>query len=215
MKQKYSALEASLLSFVNVSGKTLDERSQTFNDWINARGALYVRPYSQVLLEPALHKTKISDEFGADVVIVINFSYQDYLGLANIIKLMLGQPEVPQLVGVVTAAISRRTAMSKKYFQFLAALSIALAAFPCTTLANDQVREFAATIACSQMPLDACTWLDSENYANLQASYKAQLRQKFCGTTNVNVARQMATSAEPSEYPNPNCTRTLQRLGEL
>lgn len=105
--------------------------------------------------------------------------------------------------------------MSKKHFQSLAALSITLMAFPCSTLANDQVREFAATIACSQIPLDACTWLDSENYANLQASYKAQLRQKFCGTTNVNLARQTATSADPSEYPNPNCTKTLQRLREL
>lgn len=83
-------------------------------------------------------------------------------------------------------------------------------------LANsDQVREFAASIACSQMPLDACTWLDAENYANLSDSYKAQLRQKFCGTTNRESAKQMANSAEPSEYPNPDCSLVLKRLSEL
>jgi len=83
------------------------------------------------------------------------------------------------------------------------------------TASSDQVREFAASIACSQMPLDACTWLDTENYSNLRDSYKFQLRQKFCGTGNINSARQMASSSEPNEYPNPNCSRVLQRLNEL
>lgn len=99
----------------------------------------------------------------------------------------------------------------------LAAIVIAMgsAFLPGTALANDQVREFVVTIACSQVKLDACTWADSENYANLQASYKGQLRQKFCGTSNVNAARQIAQSAEPSEYPNPECSRVLKRLNEL
>ena len=83
------------------------------------------------------------------------------------------------------------------------------------TASSDEVREFATTIACSQMPLDACTWLDTENYSNLRDSYKFQLRQKFCGTGNINTARQMATSSEPNEYPNPNCSKALQRLNEL
>lgn len=83
------------------------------------------------------------------------------------------------------------------------------------TASSDQVREFAATMACSQMPLEACTWLDTENYSNLRDSYKFQLRQKFCGTGNINTARQMATSSEQNEYPNPNCSKVLQRLNEL
>lgn len=44
------------------------------------------------------------------------------------------------------------------------------------TASSDQVREFAASIVCSQLPLDACTWLDKEKYSNLRASYKTQFR---------------------------------------
>lgn len=97
----------------------------------------------------------------------------------------------------------------------VAALVLAASWAGHATASSDQVREFAATIACSQMPLDACTWLDTENYSNLRDSYKAQLRQKFCGTGNINTAKQMAASSEPNEYPNPECSRVLKRLNEF
>ena len=77
------ALESSLLSYIKVSGKTLTERTEPFNDWANARRSLGVWPYSRVLIEPALHHTIIADENGSNFTRGINFSSQDYLGLAN------------------------------------------------------------------------------------------------------------------------------------
>lgn len=82
MQTKHSALEGSLLNFIKVSGRTLAQRSQGFNDWINARRKLEVWPYSRVLLEPALHKTTIANEYGMQGSTGINFASQDYLGLA-------------------------------------------------------------------------------------------------------------------------------------
>ena len=77
------ALDSSLLSYIKVSGKTLTERTQPFNDWTNSRRCLGVWPYSRVLIEPALHHTVIADENGFNSTRGINFSSQDYLGLAN------------------------------------------------------------------------------------------------------------------------------------
>lgn len=78
----YSALEGSLLNFVKVSGKTLAQRSLGFNNWVDARRAFEVWPYSRVLLEPALHVTTIANEYGQQGKIGTNFASQDYLGLA-------------------------------------------------------------------------------------------------------------------------------------
>lgn len=79
----------------------------------------------------------------------------------------------------------------------------------------DGVREFAISVACSQMPLDACTWLDAENYANLDATVKSQMRQRFCGTANLVAAKSMAQLNGESEFPNPECTTVLRRLKEM
>lgn len=106
--------------------------------------------------------------------------------------------------------------MSRRYIAFMATFSLAMISWHDLAVASgDQVREFAASVACSQVPVDACTWLDAENYRNLRDAHKAQLRQKFCGTTNAASARQIANSAGNSEYPNPNCTKVLHRLNEL
>lgn len=83
MTTKNFALSNSLLNFVKVNGKSLAERVMGFNNWIEARRATEVWPYSRVLLEPALHSTVIADEFGAKAVAGINFASQDYLGLAS------------------------------------------------------------------------------------------------------------------------------------
>lgn len=83
MTTKDIALSNSLLNFVKVSGKNLAERSMAFNNWVEARRAAEVWPYSRVLLEPALHSTVIADEFGVKAVAGINFASQDYLGLAS------------------------------------------------------------------------------------------------------------------------------------
>ena len=77
------ALGTSVLSYIKVSGKTMAERTQPLNDWANARRSLGVWPFSRVLIEPALHHTIIGDENGLDSTRGINFSSQDYLGLAN------------------------------------------------------------------------------------------------------------------------------------
>lgn len=82
MQMNDLALKISSLNFVKISGKTLSERSQAFNDWVNARRALEVWPYSRVLLKPALHKTTIANEYGLLGKVGINFASQDYLGLA-------------------------------------------------------------------------------------------------------------------------------------
>ena len=81
--RSHPALSQSLLNFIKVTGKTLDERSNPFNQWIDARRDVGVWPYSRILQAPALHHTTIADEFGLNPTLGINFSSQDYLGLAN------------------------------------------------------------------------------------------------------------------------------------
>lgn len=78
---KNPALSGSLLNFVKVSGKTLSERYSPFNDWIQARREIGVWTYSRVLFSPALHQTRIANEFGLSPAEGINFASQDYLGL--------------------------------------------------------------------------------------------------------------------------------------
>ena len=97
-------------------------------------------------------------------------------------------------------------------------VALVAASFMCVwgpVAAQDKVKDFAISVACTQVPLEACTWLDAENYSNLTATVKSQMRQRFCGTSNVSAAQRMAKVNGSSEFPNPECITALQRLREL
>lgn len=81
MKISNSALSNSLLNFVKISGKVLNERCDPFYEWQHLRIQNGLFPYSRVLFSPALHNTVIANEFGLNPEKGINFSSQDYLGL--------------------------------------------------------------------------------------------------------------------------------------
>ena len=76
------SLNKSLLNFIKTPGKNLFARTLDYSDWIRSRRDSSVWPYSRVLLDPALHKTRIADEFGLNGEIGINFASQDYLALS-------------------------------------------------------------------------------------------------------------------------------------
>lgn len=103
MRNTELALSKSSLNFVKIIGKTLSERTHEYYQWIQARREEKVWPYSRVLIEPALHKTKIGDEFGRDVFSGINFASQDYLGLANSQELKIAAHQAIDEFGVHSA----------------------------------------------------------------------------------------------------------------
>ena len=76
------SLNRCLLNFIKTPGKSLTARTFEYSEWIKSRRQSNVWPYSRVLIDPALHKTTIADEFGLNGEIGINFASQDYLGLA-------------------------------------------------------------------------------------------------------------------------------------
>ena len=50
---------------------------------------------------------------------------------------------------------------------------------------SETAHVFAKTMLCSQLPLWACDFLDSENARNLDAAMEAKLREAWCGTANI------------------------------
>jgi hypothetical protein len=68
--------------------------------------------------------------------------------------------------------------------------------------------EFLKSVGCSRLPLAACDTLDPENARNIYASHKFQLRQAFCGSGNINAARQLY---DLGDAPSPaECRYLLQ-----
>lgn len=74
--------------------------------------------------------------------------------------------------------------------------------------AYSSVYEFMKSVGCSRIPMAACDTLDPENARNIYATYKFQLRQAFCGSGNINAARQLY---EMGDAPSPReCAYVLR-----
>jgi len=61
---------------------------------------------------------------------------------------------------------------------------------------------FLKSAGCTQLPMGTCDMLDADNAQNIMTTYRAVLLSKFCGSINVNEARQMLASdnaADPAE----------------
>lgn len=77
------ALRLSLLHFVKVSGRSVEERSSPHWEWVESRRALDVWPYEKHLLGGAQGTVHAADEFLRRDRRFVNFASQDYLGLGH------------------------------------------------------------------------------------------------------------------------------------
>lgn len=77
------ALTKSLLHFVKLEGRDVQERSLPFHEWIQERRQYGVWPYAKVLMDQVGHVVDVADEFCGSRGMRINFGSQDYLGLAQ------------------------------------------------------------------------------------------------------------------------------------
>ncbi len=77
------AFAESLLSYVRLTGKSMEERMQPCHAWIERRRELGIYPYGKVLMDRVGHTADVGDEFCEQRAVRINFGSQDYLALAQ------------------------------------------------------------------------------------------------------------------------------------
>lgn len=74
---------------------------------------------------------------------------------------------------------------------------------------KDQVIIFGKTVACSQLPVGTCEFLNAENARNLRRALAAALTQRYCGSMNFSAAKGML---DIGEAPDPEKCRKILSL---
>ena len=69
--------------------------------------------------------------------------------------------------------------------------------------------EFLKSVGCSTLPMGACDLLDANNARSIFNTYQAVLRSKFCGTTNLESAKQLLALGDAT---NPIACRDLLKI---
>ncbi|MBM1473625.1 hypothetical protein JQT95_19245 [Sulfitobacter mediterraneus] len=71
---------------------------------------------------------------------------------------------------------------------------------------------FLETIVCSKIPLSACQTLNPETARTIYRANFAVWQQKFCGTTNLNAAKQLLETA-PDAMEYADACREILKIG--
>lgn len=84
---KSPAFTKSLLHFIKLHGRDVNERCLPYHEWADERRAVGVWPYAKVLMGRVGESAAVANEFAGQTGQCINFGSQDYLGLASRVEL--------------------------------------------------------------------------------------------------------------------------------
>ena len=84
--------------------------------------------------------------------------------------------------------------------------------YPAHAVTWEQVTIFGKTVACSQLPLGTCEFLNAENARNISRAWAAARASGWCNSSNFSQARQLLDGGYG--VPNPTkCRKLLNAIG--